>query len=119
MRITLSLVCVLFTAAFSPVAFAQAPSAPPAAVAEAPAVNPSAAPAASAVATPADEPAKGGNIWMDRFHQSGTTGIVQLLLSVFGAGFIIERFVRLRRDKIAPRGLAERAKQLWREKKFD
>ena len=30
----------------------------------------------------------------------------------------MERFARLRRAKIAPRGLAERAKQLWREGKF-
>lgn len=119
MRITLSLVCGLFLAALSPVGFAQPQPAPAAAVAEAPAVNPSPAPAAPAAEAPAEEPVEGGNIWMDRFHQSGTTGIVQLLLSVFGAGFIVERFARLRRAKIAPRGLAEHAKQLWREKKFD
>lgn len=122
MRITLSLVCAVVTAAFSPVGFAQSAPAPTAAVAEA--ANPPATLASAVLTEPAlagEEAghASGGNIWMDRFHQSGTTGIVQILLSVFGAGFIMERFARLRRSKIAPRGLAERAKQLWREKKFE
>ena len=106
----------------APAVLAQSSPAPSAVVTTAganpPASTPSAAPAAPALSAPAPGHAAGGNIWLDRFHQSGTTGIVQLLLSVFGAGFILERFVRLRRSKIAPRGMAERAKQLWREGKF-
>lgn len=119
MRITLSFVCGLIVASLSPVVFAQADSAPTTAVAEAPAINPAPAPTSPAGEASEADSAEGGNIWIDRFHQSGTTGILQILLSAFGAGFVIERFVRLRRSKIAPRGLADRAKQLWREKKFD
>lgn len=127
MRIPLSLTCALLLVASAPLASAQSSSPPPAA-ATAPAteegVTPATAPAAAAPTEVADVPAEthghstGGNIWLDRFHQSGTTGIVQLLLSVFGAGFILERFVRLRRSAIVPRGLSERAKTLWREGKF-
>ncbi len=116
MRITLSLVCALFMVALAPTGFAQSAPAPSSA-AVAPAANPP-APAAAAVSTAAPDHASGGNIWLDRFHQSGNTGIIQLLLSIFGAAFILERFARLRRSNIAPRGLAEHAKQLWREGKF-
>jgi len=128
MRITLSLACALLLATLSPVVSAQtAPAPAPSAAASdnravpaapQPAAAPT-SPTAKAAAVSGHEHASGGNIWLDRFHQSGTTGIVQLLLSVFGAGFIIERFARLRRSKIAPRGLAEHAKKLWREGKFE
>ncbi|MFA6287832.1 MAG: MotA/TolQ/ExbB proton channel family protein [Opitutaceae bacterium] len=118
MRITLSLVCALFMVALAPAGFAQSAPAPsPAAVA--PPAKPSAPAAAAVTADAPSHAASGGNIWVDRFHQSGTTGIVQLLLSVFGAAFILERFARLRRSSIAPRGLAEHAKKLWREGKFE
>lgn len=131
MRIPLSLACALVLATLSPSVSAQTPPPLPASAAAAdngaapatPTSAVTAAPAAkapgAAAAASAHEHVSGGNIWLDRFHQSGTTGIVQLLLSVFGAGFIIERFVRLRRSKIAPRGLAEHAKKLWREGKFE
>jgi biopolymer transport protein ExbB len=59
-----------------------------------------------------------GRILIDRFRQSGQTGWIQVGLSVFGAGFIIERFARLRRSAIVPRGLMERAKLLWTQGKF-
>lgn len=57
--------------------------------------------------------------WGDRLKQGGMTGLVQLSLSVFGAGFVFERLFRLRRKFILPEGLATRAKQLWRDGKFD
>jgi len=101
-------------AAFTPVVYAQSAPAPAAAVADATTDTP---PPAVAQAESSAH-ASSGNIWLDRFHQSGTTGIVQILLSVFGAGFIMERFARLQRSKIAPKGMAERAKKMWREGKF-
>lgn len=57
--------------------------------------------------------------WGERLKQGGTTGLVQLGLSIFGAGFVFERLFRLRRKYILPAGLASRAKQLWRDGKFD
>lgn len=57
--------------------------------------------------------------WGERLKQGGTTGLVQLGLSIFGAGFVFERLFRLRRKFILPDGLASRAKQLWRDGKFD
>lgn len=121
MRITPSLVCALLLCTLAPVVTAQ--SQPPPAVATANA-SAGSTPSSAGAAAPALKDAapahtSGGNIWVDRFHQSGTTGIIQLLLSVFGAAFILERFARLRRSAIAPRGLADRAKQLWREGKFE
>ena len=57
--------------------------------------------------------------WGERLKQGGTTGLVQLGLSIFGAGFVFERLFRLRRKFILPDGLAARAKQLWRDGKFN
>jgi biopolymer transport protein ExbB len=57
--------------------------------------------------------------WGERLKHGGMTGLVQLGLSIFGAGFVFERLFRLRRKFILSDGLATRAKQLWREGKFD
>lgn len=57
--------------------------------------------------------------WLAKIRQGGTTGFVQLALSVFGASFALERFVRLRRKAIAPRGLTQKARELWAAGKFD
>lgn len=120
MRTSVPKACVLACILLPTAIFAQTTppttSTPPSATPVATAA-PAAAPAASPEAVSPHGPSS-GNIWVDRFHQSGTTGIVQLALSIFGAGFILERFARLRRSAIAPRGLAERAKKLWREGKF-
>lgn len=56
--------------------------------------------------------------WGARLKQGGNTALVQLGLSVFGAGFAIERLLRLRRANLAPDGLAEEARKLWREGRF-
>src|SRR5438067_9257162 len=56
--------------------------------------------------------------WLKRIKQGGWAAKVQILLSIFGAGFALERFVRCRRGIIAPRGVFRRAQQLWREGKF-
>jgi len=58
------------------------------------------------------------NVWVERFHDAGNTGKIQLGLSIFGLSFAFERFAKLRRARIAPRGLFEKARRLWSEKKF-
>lgn len=57
--------------------------------------------------------------WGDRLKQGGPAAVVQIGLSVFGAGFIFERLARLRRKHLVPDGLAAEARRLWREGKFE
>lgn len=66
----------------------------------------------------------GGNIWLnwrylwDLWEKGGGTMWFLLALSVVGLTFTLERLVRLRRSKIAPRGFAEQADALWRAGKL-
>ena len=57
--------------------------------------------------------------WGDRLKHGGPAALVQIGLSVFGAGFVFERLFRLRRKNLAPDGLADEARKLWRAGKFD
>jgi len=78
--------------------------------------------AAESAAKATAPPATGAHFatsWGDRLKQGGPAAIVQIGLSVFGAGFVFERLFRLRRKNIAPDGLADEARKLWREGKFD
>lgn len=71
---------------------------------------------------PAPPHATGKNFtssWGDRLKQGGPAAIVQIALSIFGAGFIFERIVHLRRKNLAPVGLADKARKLWGEGRFD
>ena len=81
--------------------------------------NPTAAAPDASVTASAPPPAPVSTGWGERLKQGGVTGLVQLGLSIFGAGFVFERLFRLRRKFILPAGLATRAKQLWRDAKFD
>jgi len=56
--------------------------------------------------------------WLAKIRQGGTTGFVQIGLSIFGASFALERFFHMRRKFIAPRGLTRRARELWKTGKF-
>ena len=56
--------------------------------------------------------------WGKKLKQGGTAALVQLGLSVFGAGFIFERLFRLRRKYLVPEGLADKARDLWKASKF-
>jgi biopolymer transport protein ExbB len=69
-------------------------------------------------AAPAPPPSRLMTGWGERLKHGGTTGMVQLAVSIFGAGFIFERLFRLRRKYILPAGLAGRARQLWSEGRF-
>lgn len=78
--------------------------------------------AADANSAPAPAQSSGNHFatsWGDRLKQGGPAAIVQIGLSVFGAGFVFERLFRLRRKNIAPDGLADEARRLWGEGKFD
>jgi len=55
---------------------------------------------------------------MERFRASGLTGKIQLLVSIFGGAFAVERFIRLRRNNISPKGLFTKVQDLWREGKY-
>jgi biopolymer transport protein ExbB len=100
--------------------YGQAPATPAPAPASAPA--PAAAPAAApAEAAPHAAP-KHRSIYANlgaKIKEGGTTALVQLGLSVFGAAFALERFFNLRRVNVAPRGLSAKARKLWAEGKFE
>ena len=91
-------------------AFAQDP---------APAAGAPAATNAVAAAAPADPfgagtsetPALDG--WVEHIRQGGKTMVFLGLLSVLGLGCALERFVNLRRGRIAPKNLAEDVCERW------
>lgn len=57
--------------------------------------------------------------WAQKLPQGGTTILVQILLSVIGGAFALERLFGLRRKAIAPAGLAAQANELWQAGKLD
>jgi biopolymer transport protein ExbB len=50
---------------------------------------------------------------IDKLKQSGKTGIALFLISVAGFSFAFERLYHLRKSRIIPEGLADRANTLW------
>ena len=81
----------------------------------APGVSPGTA--VSGAAEASREVVSGG--WLAKLRQGGPTALVQLGLSVFGAMFALERFLHLRRKYIVPPGLTGRARELWKQGKFE
>ncbi len=66
----------------------------------------------------ADEPFSIAAAWetlQRRFEAGGTTMWFLLFLSVLSLAFVLERFVRLRRGKIAPPGMADRLLRMWQQ----
>ena len=57
--------------------------------------------------------------WGQKLKEGGTTALVQIAFSVFGAGFVFERLFRLRRRYIIPAGLADEARAMWKAGRFD
>jgi biopolymer transport protein ExbB len=45
--------------------------------------------------------------------------LIQLGLSAFGGAFVLERLINLRRHRLVPLGLAQQARDLWKEQKFN
>ena len=60
-----------------------------------------------------------GAAFIGKLVQGGWTMFFLLLVSVAGLAFAVERFVNLRRSKIAPKRLADEADDLWRRGRFD
>ena len=56
--------------------------------------------------------------WGQKLKEGGTTALVQIAFSVFGAGFVFERLFRLRRRYIIPAGLADEARAMWKAGRF-
>lgn len=52
------------------------------------------------------------------FKAAGTTGIVQVAVSLFGGAFVMGCLVKLRRNRVAPLGLSSRARTLWANQDF-
>ena len=76
-------------------------------------------PAASAPPPQKSDAQHFASSWGDRLKHGGPAALVQIGLSVFGAAFVFERLARLRRKNLVPDGLADEARKLWREGKFD
>ncbi len=76
------------------------------------------APATNAVATAESAAAvqsAGQEIWIIKHLKAGgTTTLVQLVLSVFGLGVVLERLAHLRRRTIVMPGFSEQADALWK-----
>lgn len=87
--------------------------------------SPTTAPAAAtATAVPAggDGISKANPAASSRFisvlKASGTTGLIQIAVSLFGGAFAVSCFIKLQRKNVAPAGLSARAHQLWNEQNF-
>ncbi len=78
---------------------------------------------AATVKTPAAPPAHADHSEISRLiavlKASGTTGVIQIAVSLFGGAFAIACLIKLQRKNVAPRGLSARARQLWNEKNFE
>ena len=133
--------CVAFTALYmveaQTIARAQAPAPAPAPAAGSPAPAPGTPPAPGAPAPDASADSKSAAAershrmqkevgqhfksagWFEKLRQGGPAALVQILVSVFGAAFMLERFVNLRRSHIAPKGVANEARELWRKGNFE
>lgn len=89
-----------------------------------PLTNPAVAGSTASASTNRQAPADSGQAryamssWGEKLKQGGNTAIIQILVSVFGAGFIFERFARCRRKHIVPEGVTDKARGLWKAGKF-
>jgi biopolymer transport protein ExbB len=73
--------------------------------------------AAPATGTPADtgaaKSASGMSQVLVLFRAAGTTGLVQIAVSLFGGACAVGCVLRLRRKNVVPVGLSARARELW------
>jgi biopolymer transport protein ExbB len=74
---------------------------------------PAPATAPAATATPAEGETGAATTLYKKLVQGGWTVGVQLIVSVAGLAFVIERFINLRKPNVAPAGLFERVDALW------
>lgn len=57
--------------------------------------------------------------WLTKMAKGGSTIIALAALSVIGMAFALERLCMLRRGRIVPRRLADRADDLWRDGQYE
>ncbi len=57
--------------------------------------------------------------WLETLKQGGIIIIVQLLLSVLGGGFILERCFHLKRKAVLSKDTITKARALWDQQKYD
>ncbi len=75
--------------------------------------------AATETAAPETTEAPALDGWAEHIRNGGRTMIFIGLLSVLGLGCALERFVNLRRSRIAPRGFADEVSARWSEGDVD
>lgn len=82
--------------------------------------NPASAPSA-VTESPSGEMPAGDAVatLLDKLRSGGTTVVIQVLLSIIGLAFAVERFVNLRRGTIAPVGLFRKVDALWSQGRID
>jgi len=68
----------------------------------------------SEVKAPAGENHSGGGLW-SIIRTAGTTGMIQIGLSIFGAAIALERFAHLQRKYVVPAGVSATARELWKK----
>jgi biopolymer transport protein ExbB len=56
--------------------------------------------------------------WAQKLKEGGKTTVVQIVLSVIGFSYVIERLFRLRRVAIVPKGVAQEANALWQQGRY-
>lgn len=76
-------------------------------------------PATQPATTKAEERVTTGQALVRKLKEGGNTMWFLLVASVVGLGCVVERLVHLRRGVIIPRGMAEKADELWRAGKID
>lgn len=81
--------------------------------------HPASAQTTSGLKSAASEKVHHSTSWGEKLKQGGNTALVQIGLSIFGAGFVFERLFRLRRRNLVPVGLSDRARNLWAKGDFD
>lgn len=67
----------------------------------------------------AQEGEKHGKSWLELFKTTGFVGYLMLGVSIVGTSLVIEHFVSLRREKLAPPSLAQELEALIEEEQYD
>ena len=103
------LLAVAIFLGFAGPALAQSPT---------PAASPQSAAAARSEREQKEVGSRFSSGWGQKLKEGGTTALVQVAVSIFGAMFVFERFGNLRRNKIIPVGLGKKARELWQAGDF-
>lgn len=105
----------------SPAIAQEADDAAPAPTTEAPAETGEEADAAADETPDAgeEEAASRLEVFIEKMKTTGVTGILLVIVSIFGLAFILERMFRLNRNVFITPGLVREADELWQRRKYD